>query len=346
MRLVAIGALGTMLSPAALHLKEHAETRFARILDRGTQRLEKDAARLAWKNYGATLVNTLEALIGDGDIDGVVICAGKNGDDRPIIETVLKLFKKNPRQQHRFILHFSTVSVAFVDDAFHLCEKQNVHYANYPLTGGALGARNGTMLILASGNRAFYEQMTGWLQHIGKPEFLGEDPTLGCSAKLIGHVLVFHGLLGMCMAVRAHQRAWKLSEPGIEQVPFFDFLNQGAGGTRQWDVAIRTGLNDDNWQKGFLLSHAVIDALYTAELLHTQGCPALLITPLITVALLLIHVLNHHPDQATQSLAQLLCTLPPEIIQQYLERHLQTTNTEEAITHCISLLPKKLAESV
>ena len=71
MKLVGIGGMGLMLSPSAKHLKSGGPARFLRIHDRGTKDHRRDMCRQAWKEHGADIVHDYEALLGDGDYDGV-----------------------------------------------------------------------------------------------------------------------------------------------------------------------------------------------------------------------------------------------------------------------------------
>ena len=77
LRLVGIGGMGLMLSPSARHLKADAPAQYLRVHDRGTRDDRRNACREAWKAHGADVVTGYDALIGDGDFDGVVVCVGK-----------------------------------------------------------------------------------------------------------------------------------------------------------------------------------------------------------------------------------------------------------------------------
>ena len=153
MKFVGIGGMGLMLSPSAKHLKQGGPARFLRIHDRGTKDDRRDRCRQAWKDHGADIVHDYENLVGDGDYDGVVICAGKNGDDCDIFRALLPLMQRN-KKGRPFILHLSTVSAGFAQAAYDFLSAEDIDYVNYPLTGGPLGAENANMLILASGSES------------------------------------------------------------------------------------------------------------------------------------------------------------------------------------------------
>ena len=85
LQLAYVGGLGLMAGPASAHLKPDGPANVLRVHDRGTPGEQKDAFRDGWRQHGAELVNTFEAVVGDGQLDGVVVCCGKNGNDVQII---------------------------------------------------------------------------------------------------------------------------------------------------------------------------------------------------------------------------------------------------------------------
>ncbi|MGD8662717.1 MAG: hypothetical protein PVH37_22425, partial [Desulfobacterales bacterium] len=127
LKLVGIGGMGLMLSPSAKHLEQGGPARFLRIHDRGTKDNRRDMCRQAWKDHGADIVYDYENLVGDGDYDGVVICAGKNGDDCDIFRALLPLMQRN-KKGRPFILHLSTVSAGFTQAAYDFLSAEDVDY--------------------------------------------------------------------------------------------------------------------------------------------------------------------------------------------------------------------------
>lgn len=341
LRLVGIGGLGKMLGPSATHLQDSKEAHYLRMYDRGTPGAHRDQCREAWRKHGAKLVSNFEELIGDGDFDGVVICAGKNGDDYKIIKELSSMLK------NKFILHLSTVSCDFVNKTEKFCQQHHIQYVNYPLTGGAKGAASAKMLILASGDKSFYDRMLPMLSLIGVPKYFGQDVTYAAAVKLIGHVLVFHGLMGMSLAAVLHKNVFHYETLDPQQIEFFDFLNNGAGGTKQWDVMLRHAIENNNWTDGFLLKHAVIDAIYTAQLLLEKKIPNLLILPLIEVVLLFSYLLNQSQSDtlATSAVAEMIARLPQKTIDDFIERHI-SLNINQSMQNCIASLPEEIRQTL
>ena len=346
-KLVGIGGMGLMLSPSAKHLKPEGPARFLRIHDRGTKDDRRDMCRQAWKDHGAEIVHDYEVLVGDGDYDGVVICAGKNGDDCDIFRSLVPHMQQHKKGQP-FILHLSTVSAGFAQAAFDFLSAEGIGYVNYPLTGGPLGAENANMLILASGSESIYSRLESTLQTIGNPKYFGTSVTAGAEVKLIGQLMVFNGLVGICSAAALKSECFQEEISGSEQAEFFDFLNGGAGGTRQWDVAISKGVRDNTWDQGFMIHHAVVDAIYAAKLCRERGLPALTIIPMTAVALAFAYVLKKYEGAplATHAIVREMVQKNASGLDDFLNQHLSYTDVDASINNCIEALPQQVKDSV
>lgn len=347
-KLIGIGGMGLMLSPSAKHLKLEGPSRFLRIHDRGTKDDRRDTCRQAWKDHGAEIVHDYETLVGDGsDFDGVVICAGKNGDDCGIFRTLVPLLQKN-KKKRPFILHLSTVSAGFAQAAYDFLSAEGIEYANYPLTGGALGAENGNMLILASGSKSTYSRLEPTLQTIGNPKYFGSSITAGAEVKLMGQLMVFNGLVGICSAAALKSECFREELSGSEQSNFFNFLNGGAGGTRQWDVALSKGVRDNTWDQGFMIHHAVVDAIYAAKLCRERGMPALSVIPMVAVALAFAYLLDKYPGAplATHAIVREMIQENAAGIDNFTARQISYTDIDASIQNSIAALPQRIKDSV
>src|SRR3990167_1355854 len=347
LRLLAMGGLGRMLAPAAVHLRSRPEAHFLRVHDRGGEGEFRSQSRQAWLQHGAQLVSSVPQLISDGEFDGIVICAGKNGDDQQIFQELIPLLHTINKNRQYFILHMSTVSTEFVKVTHQYCQQYGVQYVNYPLTGGAKGAQLAKMLILASGDEVLFQRLQPMLQLLGVPKYFGPDIIAATAVKLIGHLMVFHGLLGISLAATLHKNVFQLHHLDVTQVEFFDFLNQGAGGTRQWEVTLRQGIEHQQWEAGFLVKHAVVDIIYTAQLLIEKNLPAILILPMLEVALLFAYLLMQYPEQewATQAIAKLIADTPKEKLEEFIQKNIHAQPLQ-CLKNCVATLPRYIQASV
>ena len=347
LKLSIIGGLGLMASPMARHWKSSEHARVLRVHDRGTNDERRDRCRDAWREHGAELVPTIPAVVGIGDIDGVIVCAGKNGDDLPIIVELAKLLAA--AGPHKFICHLSTVSTGFAVAAENFCRSLDVVYVNYPLTGGPGGAEAAKMLILAGGDRELYDRFEPALKQIGVPRYFGERVSAGAEVKLIGHLMVFNGLVGISSAIAVHTECFQIGKLGGEdQTAFFDFLNTGAGGTRQWDSFARVGIAEDRWDAPFYIAYAAIDAIYAAKLCIEREVSLLAIEPMINLCLAFSYILNEVGDDfATQAIVREMIKDRATGLNSFLQMHWGPRgDKEKCLAKCIESLPKKYQAQV
>lgn len=343
-----VGGLGVMASPMAKHWQSDGPVKAVRVHDRGLKGERRDVCRKNWIGHGAKLVSTLEELVGDGDLDGVFVCCGKNGDDLPIISSITEHLNRKPNKGG-FICHMSTVSVGFAEVAQRFCLNRNVDYVNYPLTGSAAGAEAATMLILASGDLKIFERLLPALSLLGIPKHFGGAVAAGAEVKFMGHLMVFNGLFGISSAAALHAQCLNSGKlGGPEQTAFFDFLNSGAGGTRQWDVILKRGISDDVWNAPFSLKYAVVDAIYLAQLCLDRGLSNLVVEHVINIALAFSYVLSCvDAEYATHAIVKEIVPGRSEAFDRFvLGNGVPRGNVRLALEKCIQSLPEAIRSKV
>ena len=354
LRLAYVGGLGLMAGPAGTHLKADGPAKVLRVHDRGTPGSQKDEFRDSWNAHGAELVGDFDTTIGDGGLDGVVVCCGKNGDDVNIIAELSTLLQQRCSGEP-FIMHMSTVSAGFAQAALEVCLQKGVGYVNFPLTGGPLGAQLGGghpngMLILASGDLDLYRRLEPTISVLGRPKYYGTSVSAGAETKLIGQHLVFNGCTGICTGAALYSECFAGGAMGgSEQSDYFDFLNGGAGGTRQWDVALSKGVKDDEWGAGFAVQHAVVDAIYAAKLAQEKGLPRFSIQPMINITLAFSYLLQTYPDSplATHAIArEMLASVSPQLDAFMTQHGAYSADITTCINSCIASLPPTVQQTV
>jgi 3-hydroxyisobutyrate dehydrogenase len=155
--------------------------------------------------------------------------------------------------------------------------------------------------------------------------------------------------MGISSAAALHTEclnAGKLGGP--EQTAFFDFLNSGAGGTRQWDVILKRGINDDVWNTPFSLKYAVIDAIYLAQLCLDKNLSNLIVEHVINIALAFSYVLNNVDlEFATHSIVREMLPGRCEKFDRFvLDNGVPRGNVKLALEKCIQSLPEAMRSKV
>jgi 3-hydroxyisobutyrate dehydrogenase-like beta-hydroxyacid dehydrogenase len=116
-------------------------------------------------------------------------------------------------------------------------EARNIAALDAPVSGGIRGAAEGTLSVMVSGPRAAYERAEPILKTFGKLFFMGEQPGLGQTMKLVNN------LLGACaIAITGEGMAMGM-KAGLDAKLMIDVLNVSSG---------RSSATQDKWPRSIL----------------------------------------------------------------------------------------------
>jgi len=129
-------------------------------------------------------------------------------------------------------------------------EQQSVHWVDAPVSGGVMGARNGTLAVMVSCPADVLTAIEPILSHFGKIFFTGEAPGLGQVAKLANNILAA-GVMVMSSEVMAMG-----VKAGLDAATLLNIINAGSGRnsatqdklprcvlTRKFDFGFTAGLS-------------------------------------------------------------------------------------------------------
>lgn len=92
----------------------------------------------------------------------------------------------------------STISIDASKNIAELCQKQSVHFADAPVSGGTVGAMNGTLTFMVGQNdKEIFEKMKPYLQCMGKNIVYVGDNGLGLAAKICNNMMLGISMIGI-----------------------------------------------------------------------------------------------------------------------------------------------------
>ena len=132
-----------------------------------------------------------------------------------------------------------------------------------PVTGGDVGAREGTLSIMVGGDTAAFDRALPLLRLMGKNIARVGGPGAGQQAKLVNQILIAGTMVGLCEALLVAKRA------GLDEAQLIGLLGAGAAGS--WALQ-RLGprLVGGDYAPGFMVEHFLKDlglALHEAQAL-------------------------------------------------------------------------------
>ena len=146
-------------------------------------------------------------------------------------------------------------------------KKRNLHFFDCPVSGGPDGARNGTLTIMAGGDKEKFDEILPILKVVGKEIFyLGENGS-GQTAKLC------HNMVVASMVVSLGEAFVVASKAGLAPKKLAEVLSKGAA-TRVLDVYGANILNGDYDNVLFSLNHMHKDVSLYSETASSLQVPS------------------------------------------------------------------------
>lgn len=151
-----------------------------------------------------------------------------------------------------YLIDMTTTSPQIAEKIYTKGTKKGFHVIDAPVTGGDTGAKEGTLSILAGGDRADYEACLPLFEAMGTNINYQGKAGCGQHCKLANQIMIAGALSGVCEAL-AYARA-----KGLNLETVLKSVSTGAAGSRQLDTFGPKILVDD-YAPGFFMKHFIKD---------------------------------------------------------------------------------------
>ena len=129
---------------------------------------------------------------------------------------------------------------------------QQVQALDAPVSGGDVGARQGTLSIMVGGDRATFEALRPCWDCLGKTVVLQGGPGAGQHTKMVNQTLIASGMIGVCEALLYGFRA------GLDLSTVLESVASGAAGS--WSLSnLGPRIIAGNFDPGFFVEHFIKD---------------------------------------------------------------------------------------
>lgn len=200
----------------------------------------------AVKEQGIQVVDSVQAAVSEADV--VFSCLG----DVPDVEQVLLGDVKTYARKNTVVVDMTTVGKAA---AIHLndgLKESGLRFLDAPVTGGDIGARQGTLTILVGGEKATFDQVLPMFEAIGKNIVYCGKAGSGQAMKLCNQVLCAINMIAV-------SETFSLAdEMQIDKKLLLESLGSGAGAS--WALSnLGTRVANGDFKPGFTLEHMLKD---------------------------------------------------------------------------------------
>jgi len=157
-----------------------------------------------------------------------------------------------------FLIDMTTTSPTLAEKLYKEGKKKGFHVIDAPVTGGDTGARNGTLSILAGGDKEDFEKCIPVFKAVGTNINYQGKAGCGQHAKMANQIIIAGTLSGICEAF-AYAKA-----KGLDLNVLYKSVSTGAAGSKQLDSFGQKIINGD-YNPGFFLKHFVKDMSLALE---------------------------------------------------------------------------------
>ena len=171
-----------------------------------------------------------------------------------------------------------------------------IEFLDAPVTGGDVGARQGTLTIMVGGKREVFEKVRPVLETMGKTIIYAGDVGNGQMLKLLNQIVVGIDMLAVAEAMALAKKA------GIDMDKLFTVLSTGAANSFTVQYYMPKMMKSD-YEPGFRAAHLKKDLRYALETANKLGVP--LPGTALTLELYNALVAKGLGDKGTQALLKL-----------------------------------------
>ena len=197
---------------------------------------------------GATVVDSIPAAVEDAEV--VFTCVG----DVPDVEAVLlgETGVINYAQANTLIVDMSTIGSVAAKEIGQKLQQQNLRFMDAPVSGGDIGAREGTLTIMVGGKERDFQKCLPLLEAMGKNITLCGDVGSGQGVKMCNQILCSLNLIGICEAMQLAKHQ------GIDPNLIVEVCGTGAAGS--WALSnLGEKIINEDYEPGFAIEHMVKD---------------------------------------------------------------------------------------
>ena len=176
----------------------------------------------------------------------IFICIGNDDDVREVVSGKKGLL--NTMLSGGIIVDHTTTSSSLSTEMSSLCKEKGINYIDAPVSGGQVGAENGTLTIMAGGDKDAFEQAALTMSCYAKFYKLMGSSGSGQLTKMVNQICIAGLLQGLSEGLHFSERA------GLETSAVIDVISKGAAQSWQMENRWETmSLND--YEHGFAVDH-------------------------------------------------------------------------------------------
>ena len=221
------------------------------------------------KTYKGEIAKSLAEL---GNVcEEIYMCIGNDNDVREVISGENGILSSI--SPGGIIVDHTTTSSILSSEMSEMCLKKGVHYIDAPVSGGQAGAENGSLTIMAGGDKDAFDKANITMNCYAKFTKLMGSSGSGQLTKMVNQICIAGLVQGLAEGINFSEKAGLVTEEVIE------VISKGAAQSWQMDNRWAT-MSQDHYDHGFAVDHMRKDLKIAIQEAEKQGA-SLEITKLI-----------------------------------------------------------------
>ena len=164
-----------------------------------------------------------------------------------------------------FLIDMTTTSPKLAKRIYVAGKEKNIHVLDAPVTGGDIGAKNGTLSILVGGEKNDYDKCHALFEAMGTNINYMGPAGAGQHAKLGNQILITGTIASVCEALTY------VGKEGLNLDTFINAVENGAAGSNQLKALGKKMIVAD-YAPGFFIKHFIKDMKLAVEEAKEVGC--------------------------------------------------------------------------
>ena len=197
------------------------------------------------KESGVLITNTIEECVSDKDI--IITMVGYPKDVEEVYNIIL-----NNAHENTICIDMTTSSPSLAVNLYNKALNKNIYLLDAPVSGGDIGAINGTLSIMVGGDINIYNKVLPILECLGTTiNYMGQAG-FGQHTKMANQIAI-SGCIASLAEVYAYCKDFNLDLDNV-----YNAISKGAAGSWQMDNNFTKMIIDDN-NPGFYIKHFIKD---------------------------------------------------------------------------------------
>lgn len=196
-----------------------------------------------------------------------------------------------------YVIDMTTSDPTLAEEIYKEALKYDIYSLDAPVSGGDVGAKNGTLTIMVGGDETAFTKMMPIFEVLGENIVLQGKAGAGQHTKLANQITIATNMIGVCEAIIYAKHA------GLDPSRMLDSIEAGAAGSWSLSNLGRRMIKED-YAPGFFVKHFIKDMKIAIQSAEKMGIS----TPGLALSLDLYEQLAEQgeSDSGTQALIKLL----------------------------------------